>query len=221
MYICQGMNNWTKKIYQWKNSKKPIIYYIIIFSISCIIWLLIKWHVWIYFLVIPITTLPLLVLFIIDYKKLKTLKVELNNKSLKIKTRNEWEKQIDYKKIKIIYIFSWISQTLSEWDETRIIEKSWNTFFKIKNKQIHYINNLLDELYKKNIIICNIKIIDSYTTDIFDNKVICSMLTKNWMPYAIQRKISKHYRWVPDNKIKEFEEENNLIDPNKDLDKNQ
>lgn len=90
------------KIYYWKKTKNLKIY-IIIFAISIIIWCIIKWDISIYFIVIPILTLPLFVLLITDYIKTNKFKIELNNDTLKI--RNEkWEKfEITYNEILIIY----------------------------------------------------------------------------------------------------------------------
>lgn len=206
--------NWITKIYYWKKSKGLKIY-IIIALISIIVWWIIWWKIMDYIIIIIIVSIPLLVLLIIDYERLNNLKIELKSKSIKIKTVDEWEKEINYKDIKIVYSITWIS--MNGW-EIQIMDQTWKIISKFNITYIDKINNLLEELYKKNIIICNINIRDSYTNNLNDPQAIFRWPIPTWKylpvqePYVIKREITKQYRWIPQDETEEFEKENNLID---------
>lgn len=84
---------------------------------------------------------------------------------------------------------------------------------------MEHINNFLQELHKKGIIICEIQIIDSKTSDINDEEAIYRVIppiTRWDMPhigedYAVTRNVIKSYRWVPENETEQFEKKHNLI----------
>jgi len=206
-------------IYYWKKSKKLIIWYIIIFIILIIIWLSIKWEAWDELIFATILTLPLLILFILDYDKQKELKIELKDKTIKLRNIDWISKEINYNKIKLIYVIIW--NALNE-SSIQIIEKWWKIIEEINVKYIDNVKGLLENLYKKNVIICNIKIYDSYTNNINDPKAVFVWPITTGThppiqePYAITRSISKKYWWVPEDETEQFERKNNLISWNND-----
>ena len=83
---------------------------------------------------------------------------------------------------------------------------------------MEHINKFLQELQKKGIIICELQIIDSKTSDINDGEAIYRVIppiTIWHMPYiredyAVTRNIIKSYRWVPENETEQFEKKHNL-----------
>ena len=206
-------------IYYGKKSKKLIIWYIIIFVILIIIWLLIKWEASDELIFTTILTLPLLILFIIDYNKWKTTKIELTNTELNITNEYGIKKEIKYKEILLIYNILYSSTNIiNSSHEIQIVDKSWYLISEINTTYIKNINNLLRELHKKNIIICEIQITDSKTSDINDEEAIYRVIppiTRWHMPhiredYAVTRNVIKSYRWVPENETEQFEKKHNL-----------
>lgn len=213
-------NEWTTKIYYWKKSTKPIILYIIIFVILIIIWYSIKWEASEEIILITILTLPLLILFIIDYYKWKNAKIELTDTELNIINEYGIKTKIQYKDILLIYNIIYKSTNITYNTQIlQIFNKSGHLATEINNIYMKDINNFLQELYKKNIIICELQIKDSKTNDINDKKAIYRILppiTIWYMPvihekYAITRDIKKTYRWVPENETEKFEKKHNLI----------
>ena len=201
-----------EKIYHWKKSKNLLIY-IIIITISIILGCWIEWNISGYLIIIPILTFPLVILLLIDFIKYKSIKIKLDDTTLKIKQRNINEKELKYKEIFIIYI---ISQEIERNKKIEIINKLWYVLAEINSIYINNIENLLHELYQKGIIICDIKVQDRRTDDIYNENTIYRWPSIPWIyniseePYAVTRNIRKSYRWVSEDKIQKFEKEHNL-----------
>ena len=204
-----------EKIYHWKKSKiLPILIYIIIAAILIFLWCTIEWNISGYLIIIPFLISPLLILFIIDFIKCKILRIKLDETTLTIKKRKEWEKKLNYIDILIVYIINRNKELNSR---IQIIEKTWYIFTELNTAYIDCTNDLLQELYQKKVIICNIDVKDSQTNITDKENTIYRWPSNLWKtlpqqePYAITRDIKKTYRWVPENETEQFEKKHNLI----------
>lgn len=200
-------------VYHWIRNKKLIIYIIII---ACYIgiWFLFEHLIYLH-MIVSIATIPLCVYYIFDHIKRKKQRIGLNETNLIITKWSLFKEQeiINYKDIDVVYVISkyynrkyrgtWI-KIFVKW--RLLITEQYYDF-------IENINDFLDNLQQKWVIICDVSVYDIPTDNIYDKNVIsrswCSRY--NIFPnYAIKREIKKTYRWISKLEIEQFEKDNQI-----------